>query len=252
MLHVSSRYFAILILVGAIAAVTGCTSPGRSNGGSSVQAGKTDAARVESRLETTGSYLVDGRYLIIPVSPRDKALKSSYAGSYVDGFSWYGLSYSKIYGAYQFVNLVVVDLEKREPFHVFDHPVVLGEWQCSLTRAGGGAIGEENQIRSGSREGYVLRFAGRLLLPARVDDADGDGRITSRDPSRLYLYDLASRSMRPITPPGHELANLHIEGDRLTVVLEKPGEPATTAAVFCYDMKTGEGTLAAEGIVGSP
>lgn len=228
--------------------VTGCGSPRRpASGTETAQSSGKEPAKIESRLETTQTYLIDGRFVIIPVTPKAPGKRGSFSGGYTDSFAWFGLSYSKIFGADQFVDLVVVDTEKRETFHVFSHPAVLGEWQCSLRREDGQPVGELNYVRSGSRNGYKLRFANTLLLPARVDDADGDGRITSKDPSRLYRFDLMTRELKPITPETHELANVHIEGDVVTVVLEKADEE-NTAAVYRYDMKTGEGAMAADGL----
>ena len=123
------------------------------------------------------------------------------------------------------LNLEVVDLETNAHMRVFDHQVAMGYWQQSI---------RGDPLTS-------LYFTGVLILPARVEDTDQDGKITSHDASALYRFDLAERRRRRISPEGYHVSSFFFQSDQIVLfLLQEPEREETSVYVYTPAMDRGK------------
>lgn len=121
-----------------------------------------------------------------------------------------------------------MDLSGGSTGLVLDHQVALGEWSFSFR----------------TEPPYGLRFENMLLLPARVEDTNGDKQIDGDDDAAIFTYDLAQRTRRRLPPAGYSAENVHIFGERLAVLLRRAGEE--TLSVYVCDPQSGDGRFVAQ------
>lgn len=175
----------------------------------------TGAKALPARFATSKSFIVESRYLVLPVG-----LEGSKVLMIPSSFS--------VVGAAD-LDLEVVDLQTGEHHRVFGKPASLQAWQLSFRNDEHGA----------------LRFTNLLILEARTKDANADGQLTWEDPVLLYGYDLAKHELFPILPENTSFLDCNAMDDRLILTLETGGGKVS---VYTYSPSTREGHFVVEGL----
>ncbi|MCH8805842.1 MAG: hypothetical protein IH986_07120 [Planctomycetes bacterium] len=160
--------------------------------------------------------IVDDRYALLPIVTKRSQSVSIFSGrTLISGSAWSGFGFSSA-GNLQ-LNLEVVDLETNAHMRVFDRQVALGHWQQWTRR---------DPLNR-------LHFTSVLILLARVEDTDQDGKITSRDASALYRFDLAERRRRRISPEGYHVSSFFFQSDQIVLfLLQEPKREETSVYVY--------------------
>lgn len=199
-----------------------------------------EAEPLKARLAGGEAVVADGRWLLVPHGLAEAKSKDEFLlGSWgISGSAWWGSGFGL--GGHgdrgQWLNLSVVDLDSGRQARVFDRQVALRSWSLSLS--GGDA-----------RE---LRYDRRLVLLARTADTNDDGQIDLQDDTRLYVYDLATWALSPLTPEGISVEQVRVlpragAGTKYDLVCLVGRQPnAQESAAYLVNVTTGEGAYAGE------
>lgn len=174
--------------------------------------------------------IVEDRYALLPIVAKRSQSISIFSGStLISGSAWSGFGFSS--GGNPQLNLEVVDLETNANMRVFDRQVAMGYWQQSI---------RGDPLNS-------LYFTGVLILLARVEDTDQDGKITSHDASALYRFDLADGRRRRISPEGYHVSSFFFQGDQIVLFLLQEPEREETS-VYVYTPATDKSKFVAQAL----
>jgi hypothetical protein len=194
---------------------------------------QADAAKApKTALSTDSSFIVEHRYLFLPITLDDDGKDKLYgASAMVVGSAWSGFGsggYSR-----QWVNIEVVDLSSGKHCRVFERLVALDTWDLSLPSR------EESQ-------GPGLRFPGLLFLRARTEDANGDGQLNWKDPVWVFVYDLNRQELRRISPDDYNVVRCIWNEQTLIINARRMG--SDELAVYAYEPQTGQGRFIVQGL----
>lgn len=203
----------------------GCTSWDR--GIPSEEVAAQGAKPLPVRFSNDRSMVVEDRFFVLPVVSEPSKMIA------VSSFSSYGGS--------ETLDLVIVDLQTGDHGRVFGRPVALQDWSISVSR---GAQSAYSDRATPSAEGE-LRFPGMLVLRARTQDANGDGRLNWEDPLLLYGYDLASRQLFSILPDQTSLLDCRAFRDQLLLTLLAADG---STAIYLYSPADRQGRFVAQGL----
>ncbi len=179
------------------------------------------------QFSTYSSFVVENRFLILPVGLEPKALFDKSSSSNGGG---------------DHLNLQVVDLQTGEHHRVFGKPVALTRWTMSFQ---GGEEARSWRMPLEAREEVSLRFPGILILEARTDDTNHDGMLTSEDLVQLYGYDLAKHELFSILPEKTTFLRSQPVGDRLVLILGAAGG----VSIYTYTPSSRQGRFVIEGLL---
>ncbi len=186
----------------------------------------------QAALGASESSIIADRYLLVPVMLLDSKQAVFQMGSFSSS-SWSG------FGGWT-INLIVIDLDAGTQRRVFDEPVAMALHPASF------AAGNLPPVSPSRPHGATDALAeqGILLITARTEDRDGDGKITSKDPQWLFRYELEPGRLTRISPDGHDLDRVTRRGGELVMLLRPEG--GNTLSVYRY--RDGAGNFVAEGL----
>lgn len=170
--------------------------------------------------------LLQDRYLLIPIvlSPHGKG-KLYLDGGVTIGFESAGFSS----GGHreQRVNLAIVDFSSGTQYRVFPGPVALSDWRLSFSAA-------KPEV-----DEPCLRFEDLLILEARTEDTNQDGRLDYMDAVCVFTYDLGKHELKRISPDGFYIAGTVWCKQMLVMTALRMG--GEDAAVYAYEPSEGQG-----------
>lgn len=169
-----------------------------------------------TRFSTHNSFIVENRFLVLPVG--------------LQGTKVFEIPSSISVVGNADLNLEVIDLQSGEHHRVFTQPALLEGWRPSFR----------------DHENNVLRFPGLLILEARTQDANGDGKLTWEDPLLLYGYDLTKHDLFSIVPENTLFLKCQPVNDRLILTL---GAAEGKVSIYAYNPLAREGRFIVQGLL---
>lgn len=210
----------LVVLLG----ISGCAGVDR---GTVAEHGRLPQAKPPAaRYSTHDSFIIEDRFLVLPLATAGKTVfeKSSSCGS--SGH----------------VDLEVIDLQSGDHHRAFGRPVALERWGLSFQAHEQQGIGYVSPCSTDGK----LRFPDMLILEARTEDANRDGKLTWEDPLALYGYDLARHELFPISPEKASVLKCQIVGDGLILTL---GGAKDGVSIYRFTAATRQGRMIVENLV---
>jgi hypothetical protein len=212
------------------------------------------ASKVKSELDAHRSFIVNERFVVLPVTWRDamKGQKAYYLGSLaIQSSAW---SQSALAGLSGFpatgnsaLNFVVVDLESATKRRVFDHHVAAWIHPSTFTRSLDTDRAEDDwAARMARQHNPALRYPSLLILVARAQDTNADTQIDNRDSAWLYVYDIPGGKLKRVSPEGYRVEYMSPLKDTILVFMAPESAPVgdtSTLAIYKYAPKTDQGEL---------
>jgi hypothetical protein len=239
--------FNIALMVGA-GLSAGCGLPPRV-----LPADDAAASKVKSELEASGSFVVNERFIVLPVGWEDS---KEYQGQFSFGSlafqasAWsqskFGLSPSSLQVSRSVLNLIVVDLDTGTRKRIFDRHVAA--WVHPFT------YNEQEDADSGlcsccgrtRQQKTVLRYPGLLALIARTQDTNADKQIDDRDSEWLFVYDVPGGKLKRVSPQGYRVEYMSLLKDTILAFMAPETAPlgdTSKLAIYKYDPRTDRGDL---------
>lgn len=218
------RFATILNAVALLAVLPACTSQGTRISTNSPEPLRAD-------FDVARTRVINDQYLVLPVELAQSKHAVFSSGSFVySKEAWFGGSVFTSGNTYgEWLNLTVIDLRNRSTRTVFDRQVALSEWRT---------------LRQGNLW-QAPAYTNTLLLCGRTRDTNDDQNIDHRDARMVYAYDLATATLRQLSPDGHSVIKMHEIEDRLIFVMRKLDD-WDEVSVFTCDPLSGEGSFVAD------
>ncbi len=227
------------LVLAAVSVTAGCGLPAHV-----LPADEAAAGKIKSELKAGRSFIVNERFLILPVGWDDSEGQQSLfnVGSLaIKSSAWsqsawaLGSDFAQISSSV--LNLIVVDLDTGGRQRVFDHHVAA--WVHPFTFRPQ-ADGDARQQAS------VPRYPGLLILIARTQDTNADKQIDHRDSEWLFVYDVRGGKLKRISPQGYRVEHMRLLVDTLLVFMAPESAPlgnTSTLAIYKYEPKIDKGEL---------
>lgn len=236
-----------ILLLGA-GLVAGCSLSPRV-----LPADDAAASKVKSELDASGSFVVNERFVVLPVGWEDSKEgqgQFSIGSLAFQTSAWsqskFGLSSSNLQASSSVLNLIVVDLDTGARKRIFDrhvaawiHPFTYKQQQDTDS----GACSCCGRTR---QEKTVPRYPGLLALIARTQDTNADKQIDHRDSEWLFVYDVPGGKLKRVSPQGFRVEYMSLFKDTILVFMAPETAPigdTSMLAIYKYDPKTDKGDL---------
>jgi hypothetical protein len=202
------------------------------------------ASKIKSELKAGRSFIVNERFLILPVSWDDSEGQQSVFSVgplAIKPSAWsqsaWVLSSDFAQISSSVLNLIVVDLDSGGRQRVFDHHVAAWVHPFTFKPQADGDAGQQAS---------VPRYPGLLILIARTQDTNADKQIDHRDSEWLFVYDVRGGKLKRISPQGYRVEHMRLLVDTLLVFMAPESAPlgnTSTLAIYKYDPRTDKGEL---------